>query len=254
MPPAEDSREAPIHSVDCDHEDIRLPYDGKEPIPELVALPRRPDSWHLNPSHSFYQPTSALLASAETMRQYCQHLYSEIEIPAIEVCARTIAEFREMPIDFRVDMARQAWDEARHAHLARSHAASSGGFDQEVTFSGKVWRRYLSSDSLGERLAIQQVIQEGNGFELGLARAEDSAETDLGAISNMLGFIAVDECQHALLGSKWLLYLCGGSVESYRRYVERAAEILGFGLSVLNTMSRLRTGLLAELANGARPT
>ncbi len=242
-----------LHPIDCDHRELRLAYDGKEALPPLVDLPRRPDHWHLNPSHAFYQPTSALLASAETMRQYCQHLYSEIEIPAIEVCARSIAEFRDMPIGFRVDMARQAWDEARHAHLAARHAAASGGFDAEITFSGKVWRRYLSRGSLAERLAIQQVIQEGNGFELALGRAEESAMTDSGEISNLLGFIAVDECQHALIGSKWLLYLSGGSVESYRQTIEQAAQALGFGLSVLNVASRLRTGLPVQLAQSPNP-
>src|SRR6185295_12409813 len=117
--------------------------------------------------------------------------------------------------EFRVDMCRQIWDEARHANLAWQRCQELGGVESHWTFTGVVWKKWASATTIEERLAVQQIVQEGNGLDaaahLAAAfRSEGDCQT-----AEMLDVFTADESIHAGFGNKWLLRRIGGDEALY---------------------------------------
>ncbi|HEX3150051.1 MAG TPA: hypothetical protein VHR66_18385, partial [Gemmataceae bacterium] len=65
------------------------------------------------------KPIGELVCDREFVRRFCHSIYLDIEIQAMEVCGRNIIGYRQMPVDFKLDMARQIWDEGRHAMMLK---------------------------------------------------------------------------------------------------------------------------------------
>lgn len=207
-------------------------YSGDEAIPELVDVPARPPHWSFADTTVFTHRSNAdLLDRGEHLRRWLHEIGINVEIDATELCCRNIVEFRDMPLEFRVDMARQAWDESRHAMLLRSHLRALGGDFGDYTYNAKVWRRYMTGASLGEKLAIEQVFQEGNALEGNVPFCEILKDAGAHDLAESLDYIDADEFQHARIGNKWLQFICQAESISYVDVVRTAAAKIGMPLA-----------------------
>ena len=181
-----------------------------------------------------YNPPSLdddrLVSSSHVICEFFHFVVFDIEIAAMEICARNMVEFSEMPVEFKIDMARQIWDEARHATLLRDYIHDLGYSDGQFELNSQVWRRYLIGRSLAERLAIQQVVQEGNSVESNIKFSDRLFRLGFKKLARIIDFINADETKHALFGNKWLMFLCNGDYAQYRQEVFKAAETIGWSL------------------------
>ncbi|HVK88625.1 MAG TPA: DUF455 family protein [Kofleriaceae bacterium] len=218
-----------------DAEGARVDYAGTEPLLPIPSFPARPETAVLDPNTS--RPRGLSIQEAmqpENVAAQFRRMYIEIEISAIEVCARNVVEFRTMPNAFKVDMSQQIWDEARHAELAVA-VVTGYGFELGVLhYSGLVWTRHAMGEGLAERLAIEQCIQEGNSVDNAYSQIQLLRRFGHTEAAEAMEWLTADETQHAAIGNRWLLRLCGEQRDKYEAVLKTANEKIQFPLSPVN--------------------
>lgn len=172
----------------------------------------------------------------ETLKRYFFHMV-EGEIEATECCSRTLYDFNEMPWEFRFQVARQAWDEARHAELSIQTFLEMGGTFDMITVRD-TFPLYLGpgiNNDLGRRLVHLNQVVEGwvtDDFAMmaDICRGLGDEKT-----ARLFEYLIADEWGHIKIGADWLPKVTGGD-QSYRE------EVVDYRLAVERELySSLRT-------------
>jgi uncharacterized ferritin-like protein (DUF455 family) len=163
----------------------------------------------------------------DSMAEFLHFVLTDVEIGAIEVCAAALCDNRYMPLEFKFDMARQIWDEGRHAGLFQRQLAKIGGTESDFDTKHVVWERSRRAASLAEVLAIQQLLQEGDSVDRNMEFAERLRMADNGELADVLDFVNIDEYQHCRIGNRWLTHLIGEDEEPYVALMNVASEKAG---------------------------
>ena len=148
------------------------------------------------------------------------HALLDAELCAAELMARNSHEHPEMPWDFHVDMARQVWDEARHAKVHELLMVEELGCrwgDYPVGFS--YFRSIYAYDLLG-RLALFNGTSEQKAMWRHSHRRKVLLELGELRIARVFDYLLADEVPHVHNGVRWGSYLLGGDERAYRRKVE----------------------------------
>ena len=134
------------------------------------------------------------------------------ELCAAELTARNSHEHPEMPWDFHVDMARQTWDEIRHAEVLDRLMATELGChwgDYPVGFGH--FKSIYALDLVG-RLALTS----GAGEQKAMQGQEKFAE--------VFDYLHADAVPHVHNGVRWGTHLLGGDEQAYRDKVRELRE------------------------------
>jgi hypothetical protein len=150
--------------------------------------------------------------------KFMAHRDADNEMHAAEVLGRNIYEHPEMPWEFHVDMARQCWDEVRHAVLYQKYLEEAGGqlgdypvvegnyaYRMALDFPHRIYDLHLR----GERLGMHDLLR---------FREEAQAAGDR-RYELLNDFIHADEVPHVKNG-RWLRWLLKEDQAAFRR-VER---------------------------------
>jgi uncharacterized ferritin-like protein (DUF455 family) len=129
--------------------------------------------------------------------------YTDLELATIEACSRLIVEFPAMPWQFVVDMARQCWDEARHAEAFRARLLELGGRLGAYAMSYALWEM-ASGEPVDVSLAVQQRVGEWIGVDGAIWQAQQLRFGGDETTSELFEFVALDEITHVAYGNKWL--------------------------------------------------
>jgi hypothetical protein len=152
------------------------------------------------------------------------HALMDAELCAAELMARNSHEHPEMPWDFHVDMARQTWDEMRHARLHSllmpTELGCSWG-DYPVGFS--YFRSVYAHDLLG-RLALFNSTSEQKAMWRHSHRRKVLVERGQEQIAQVFDYLLADEVPHVHNGTRWGTHLCGGDEAVYKRRVRELRE------------------------------
>ncbi len=154
------------------------------------------------------------------------HALMDAELCAAELMARNSHEHPGMPWDFHVDMARQIWDEVRHArlhHLVMPAELGCAWGDYPVGFS--YFKSVYSHDLLG-RLALFNSTSEQNAMWRHSRRRRVLVERGQEQIAQVFDYLLADEVPHVHNGARWGTYLCGGDEAAYRARVRDLREEL----------------------------
>lgn len=237
-----------------DPDTVMVAYRGDELLPPLPTAPAREARLQLRSG-----PGGSLaewVRTPEGRRNIVHEIFIDIEIPATEACAMNIVLFRDAPLPFKLDMARQVWDEARHATIALRRYQELGGELDLKSYSNNLWNRWSQGADVIDRLCIQQVVQEGNALDSANNLAEVLCEAGDTDSADMFAFFAADEELHTRFGNDWVLRFLNGDEAAYRARVMAAAELIGASLPgklPVNVPSRLRggftPGLVEDLLN-----
>jgi hypothetical protein len=154
------------------------------------------------------------------------HGLMDAELCAAELMARNSHEHPEMPWDFHVDMARQVWDEVRHAKvheiLMRTQLGCAWG-DYPVGFS--YFRSIYAYDLLG-RLALFNGTSEQRAMWRHSHRRKVLLERGQATVAMVFDYLLADEVPHVHNGARWGAYLLGGDEKAYRRTVRELRAAL----------------------------
>jgi Protein of unknown function (DUF455) len=147
------------------------------------------------------------------------HALMDAELCAAELMARNSHEHPQMPWDFHVDMARQTWDEMRHARLHSLLMPKELGCrwgDYPVGFS--YFRSVYAHDLLG-RLALFNSTSEQKAMWRHSRRRKVLVDRGQEQIAQVFDYLLADEVPHVHNGTRWGTHLCGGDEAAYKRKV-----------------------------------
>ncbi len=228
-------------------------YSGMEEMPAIASFPgRAPNLQFSETSIVTHHSYADLMTDNEKLRRFSHYVYVDVEIGAMEVCAKNLVAYRWMPLDFKLDMARQIWDEARHAIIMRRLLESIGGKEGDYTYSAKVWKKCEKGSNLAERLAIQQVFQEGNALESNFLLTDAFSTSSHNEMAYYMDCINADEAVHVRIGNVWMQYLLGGNYDNYRATMEKAVKLINATLSsnvVVNHNARNISAFPSDFVN-----
>jgi hypothetical protein len=152
------------------------------------------------------------------------HGLMDAELSAAELMARNSHEYPDMPWDFHVDMARQTWDEVRHAKvhdLLMKEELDCAWGDYSVGFS--YFKSIYAYDLLG-RLCLFNGTSEQRAMWRHSHRRKTLMELGQQRVALVFDYLLADEVPHVHNGVRWGSHLLGGSEKAYR---DKVRELRG---------------------------
>jgi hypothetical protein len=144
------------------------------------------------------------------------HGLMDAELCAAELMARNSHEHPEMPWDFHVDMARQCWDEIRHAEVHDALMATELDChwgDYPIGFN--YFKSVYAYDLLG-RLVLFNGTSEQKAMWRHSHRRKVLIELGQDTVARVFDYLLADEVPHVHNGKRWGTHLLGGDEAAYR--------------------------------------
>lgn len=214
--PAQAPVEAPAEALDDTPWTIE-DAEAAMPWPEVAITPARPREVLVRSRQDcaddlverLFEAPSSEAADALTLRHGLHGLLFNVEITAMESCAMMLARFPEIPEACAHDLARQCWDESRHAQICRSELELRGGRLDEFPVHLAVWDKARRGATAAECLCLQQVLGEGFALGQGLRAQRDAEARGDRWFADLHERLFFDELLHVRNGVRWFRALAG---------------------------------------------
>jgi uncharacterized ferritin-like protein (DUF455 family) len=141
--------------------------------------------------------------TVEARRQRAHREYNQ-EVQTLEIAAACLVDFPAAPWELRMELARQCWDEARHAELSHRRLKELGGWKGMYPIANLDWSVVAMLDSLPARLAVQHRTFEAGSLDVETAAVPMLQEMGEHAVAEVVDAIEADEIQHVRFGNEWL--------------------------------------------------
>lgn len=194
-------------------------------VPPLTQFARPPE-FTFGPDHGidnraiyggldeFYFPMD------QDFHHHFLHHMVDAEMVAAEIMAWNIFENPEMPLAFHIDMARQLWDEVRHARVQWEYLKMMGvTLGMYPVFHG--YDLLLARHTLLERLILFNRLGEAGAAQRHRRRSRHLRETGLDMLAILFDYLHADEVPHVANGERWGKYLFKGSLDAFGAYCRR---------------------------------
>lgn len=138
------------------------------------------------------------------------------ELQAMEAAGRTLFDFPDAPWEFQLDMARQVWDESRHAEIFAKLLEYAGSYLGEFPESEVLWSCTQVDDPACRVAGINRGL-EGlacDVFDQMIRLAQRAGDE---VIERAVDYVLADEITHVRMGSKWMRKLTEGDPERLKR-------------------------------------
>jgi hypothetical protein len=152
------------------------------------------------------------------------HGLMDAELCAAELMARNSHEHPEMPWDFHVDMARQCWDEIRHAEIHDRLMSTELGCHWGDYAIGFGYFKSIYALDLLARLALFNGTSEQKAMWRHSHRRKVLIELGQTTIARVFDYLLADEVPHVHNGVRWGSYLLGNDEKAYRAKVRELRE------------------------------
>jgi len=153
------------------------------------------------------------------------HREYNTEVQGMEIAALSLVDFPDAPWELRMEIARQCWDESRHAQLYLRRLVAKGGRKGEFPIANHEWTMTCSFDTLVQRLAIQNRTFESGSMDsmnkaVKMWNALGDAET-----AELMDAILADEVQHVRFANQWIKRLAQGDGAVVLQVAAAVAEL-----------------------------
>lgn len=187
------------------------------------------------PCFTVAQVHSGMLLSndmSDASRRNLLHREGNQEVLSLEIAAQSLVDFLDAPWELRMHLARQCWDETRHARLRFRRLQELGGYKGEFPIINQEWGVVCMLDSLPARLAVQNRTFEGGALDvlrLAMKQWRDRGDDRTADITET---ILADEIQHVRFANQWLKRLAREDprvllqVAAAMEYAKRAIQAL----------------------------
>ena len=168
---------------------------------ELRRDPAREPCFRIVQLHSDVPSAPGLGLEARRKRM---HREVNQEVQTLEIAALCLVDFPAAPWELRLELARQCWDEARHAALYFRRLQELGGQKGDYAIANLDWSVVAMLDSLPARLAVQHRTFEAGSLDLesqGIPMYRDAGDDDT---ADIMEAVVADEFQHVRFANVWL--------------------------------------------------
>jgi len=161
------------------------------------------------------------------------HRHVNNEVLSLEVAAQTLVDFPEAPWELKLMLARQCWDETRHARLCLERLLAMGGKKGEFPIINHEWNVTCALDSMAARLAVQNRTFEAGSLDVLKQVIDHWAQQGDSRTAEVMETILADEVNHVRFGNLWLRHL----IKEDPRNVLRVVEAMAFVKQAVDTLS-----------------
>ncbi|MEN8184869.1 MAG: DUF455 family protein, partial [Myxococcota bacterium] len=185
------------------------PYDASGPAFGLVTLnePLRPED-----------------PAADTRLKLRMHGIFTGELQALEGAGRSLWDFPEAPWEFKMNMARQCWDEARHVQIFEKLLERVGGevgMFPESTFLFEC----ACSDDPAMRVAGVNRGLEGLACDVFRDMIHYAEKIGDETMRQAIDYVLADELTHVRFGSEWVREFTKEDPERFKRTQDFRREV-----------------------------
>ena len=145
------------------------------------------------------------------------------ELQALEAAGRTLWDFPDTPWEFKMNMARQCWDEARHVQIYEKLLTREGvavGDYPENTF---LFQSSCHDDPVLRVTGVNRCL-EGLACDAFRGLIEYGRERGDEVLEQAVDFVLADELTHVRFGSEWVKEFCKDDPERAARAKEFQRE------------------------------
>ena len=146
------------------------------------------------------------------------------ELQALEGAARSLWDFPDAPWEFKMNMARQCWDEARHVQIFEkllTHLGGEVGMFPESTFLFEA----CCSDDPAMRVAGVNRGLEGLACDVFRDMIRYGEKTGDDVMKQAVDYVLADEITHVRFGSEWVKEFTKNDPEHLERTQEFRREV-----------------------------
>jgi uncharacterized ferritin-like protein (DUF455 family) len=173
--------------------------------PELIEMPGRPERPRLIPIKQLPQRGLGSVAG----RAAFLHAIAHIEFNAIDLAWDAVYRFRGLPLDYYLDWARIASDEARHFGWLQERLAALGhGYGDFDAHNGLWDMATRTSHSLIARMALVPRVLEARGLDVTPGMILKLVNVGDAQSAAVLERILEEEIPHVAAGSRWFRWAC----------------------------------------------
>jgi hypothetical protein len=163
---------------------------------------------------------------SDRARRQKLHRHMNNETGALEIAAQCLVDFPDAPWPLRLQLARQASDEARHALMLYQRLREIGGGKGEFPIANFEWGVTGMVDNLAGRLAIQNRTFEAGLIDLLGVLKNTWREAGDDTTADILEGILADEIAHVRFANQWIRRLTDENPRVLLQ-VARAIRFLG---------------------------
>jgi uncharacterized ferritin-like protein (DUF455 family) len=142
----------------------------------------------------------------ESPRSQREKLHLEVnnELQSLEIAAQCLIEFPDAPWELRLFLARQCWDESRHARLAFRRLLAKGGHKGEFPILNQEWGIVCAIRSLVGRLAVQNRTFEAGSLDVFDQMVDWWRDLGDDETADDMDGICADEVLHVRFANDWI--------------------------------------------------
>jgi uncharacterized ferritin-like protein (DUF455 family) len=125
------------------------------------------------------------------------------ELQALEAASRTLWDFPDAPGEFKMNMARQSWDEARHVQIYEKLIDHVGGKIGEFPENTFLYETACADDPVLRVAGVNRCL-EGLACDAFRSLIEYGKANDDDVLAQAVDFVLADELTHVRFGSDWV--------------------------------------------------
>jgi uncharacterized ferritin-like protein (DUF455 family) len=163
-------------------------------------------------------------AASKTRLQMRMHGIFVGELQALEGAGRSLWDFPDAPWEFKMNMARQCWDEARHVQIYEkllTHVGGHVGMFPESTFLFEC----ACSDDPALRVAGVNRGLEGLACDVFRDMIRYAEATGDETMRQAVDYVLADELTHVRFGSEWVKEFTRDDPERFKRAQEFRKQV-----------------------------
>jgi uncharacterized ferritin-like protein (DUF455 family) len=138
------------------------------------------------------------------------------EMQALEAAGRTLWDFPDAPWEFKMNMARQCWDEARHVQTYEKLIDRAGGKVGEFPESTFLFETSCHDDPVLRVTGVNRCL-EGLACDAFRSLIDYGKSVGDDVIAQAVDFVLADELTHVRFGSDWVKKFTEGDPERAKR-------------------------------------
>jgi uncharacterized ferritin-like protein (DUF455 family) len=138
------------------------------------------------------------------------------ELQALEAAGRTLWDFPDAPWEFKMNMARQCWDEARHVQVFEKLIEHVGGEIGEFPESTFLFETSCHDDPVLRVTGVNRCL-EGLACDAFRSLVDYGRSSGDEIIAQAVDFVLADELTHVRFGSDWVKRFTADDPDRARR-------------------------------------
>jgi uncharacterized ferritin-like protein (DUF455 family) len=170
------------------------------------------------------------------------------ELQALEAAGRTLWDFPDSPWEFKMNMARQCWDEARHVQIFEKLVEHTQGTIGEFPENTFLFETSCQDDPVLRVTGVNRCL-EGLACDVFRSLVDYGKQVGDDVLAQAIDYVLADELTHVRFGSDWARELTRDDPERAARakqFQRETEEAFSFGGRQIAREERLEAGFTQE--------